>query len=54
MNLKVAEKYVEAFAGMAKTNNTMIVPANLTDVATLVASATKVIRSTSIDAAPRA
>ncbi|MFO1195857.1 MAG: SPFH domain-containing protein [Burkholderiaceae bacterium] len=54
MNLKVAEKYVEAFAGMAKTNNTMIVPANLTDVATLVASATKVIRSTSVDAAPRA
>jgi len=43
VNLKIAEKYIEAFAGMAKTNNTMIVPANLGDLATLVASATKVI-----------
>ena len=43
VNLKVAEKYIEAFAGMAKTNNTMIVPANLGDLATLVASATKVV-----------
>jgi len=31
VNLRVAEKYVEAIAGMAKTNNTMIVPANLGD-----------------------
>ena len=48
VNLKIAEKYVDAFSGMARTNNTMIVPANLTDIASLVASATKVIRSTSI------
>ena len=45
VNLKVAEKYIEAFAGMAKTNNTMIVPSNLGDLATLVASATKVVAS---------
>ncbi len=43
VNLKIAEKYIEAFAGMAKTNNTMIVPSNLGDLATLVASATKVV-----------
>jgi regulator of protease activity HflC (stomatin/prohibitin superfamily) len=55
VNLKVAEKYVEAFSGMAKTNNTMIVPANLGDLATLVASATKVVSSQSqAAAAPKA
>jgi regulator of protease activity HflC (stomatin/prohibitin superfamily) len=46
VNLKVAEKYVEAFAGMARTNNTMIVPSNLADMAGLVAAATRVIRDT--------
>jgi hypothetical protein len=35
VNLKVAERYVEAFSDMAKTNNTMIVPANLADLSTL-------------------
>ena len=38
-NLKVAEQYVTAFSSMAKTNNTMIVPANVADVATLVGTA---------------
>jgi hypothetical protein len=45
VNLKVAEKYVEAFAGLAKTNNTLIVPANLADVATLIGTAMTVLRS---------
>ncbi|MCP5264601.1 MAG: SPFH/Band 7/PHB domain protein [Burkholderiaceae bacterium] len=45
VNLQVAEKYVDALGRMAKTNNTMIVPANLTDVAGLVATATSVIRA---------
>ena len=38
-NLKVAEQYVTAFSSMAKTNNTMIVPSNVADVATLVGTA---------------
>ncbi len=38
-NLKVAEQYITAFSGMAKTNNTMIVPANVADVATLIGTA---------------
>ncbi|MGE5336686.1 MAG: SPFH domain-containing protein [Gemmatimonadota bacterium] len=45
VNLKVAEKYIEAFAGMAKTNNTLIVPANLADVGSLIATAMTVVRS---------
>lgn len=44
VNLQVAEKYIEALGKMAKENNTMIVPANLTDVASLVATATAVVR----------
>ena len=44
VNLRVAEKYVEAIAGMARTNNTMIVPANLGDLSSLVASAMAVVR----------
>jgi regulator of protease activity HflC (stomatin/prohibitin superfamily) len=44
VNLKVAERYVEAFSGMAKTNNTMIVPANLGDLSSLVSTAMAVIK----------
>jgi regulator of protease activity HflC (stomatin/prohibitin superfamily) len=44
VNLKVAERYVEAFSGMAKTNNTMIVPANLGDLSALVSTAMTVIK----------
>jgi regulator of protease activity HflC (stomatin/prohibitin superfamily) len=40
VNLKVAELYIAAFANLAKTGNTLIVPTNLADVATLVTSMT--------------
>jgi len=46
VNLQVAEKYVDALGKLAKENNTMIVPANLADVSSLVAAATSVIRQT--------
>ncbi len=38
-NLKVAELYISAFGNLAKTNNTLIIPSNVSDVAGLVASA---------------
>lgn len=44
VNLKVAEKYVEAFAGLARTNNTLIVPANLADLSTLISAAMAIVR----------
>lgn len=44
VNLKVAEQYVEAFAKLAKTNNSIIVPANLGDMSTLIASAMQVAK----------
>ncbi|HET7404033.1 MAG TPA: SPFH domain-containing protein [Usitatibacter sp.] len=42
-NLKVAGQYIEAFANLAKTSNTLIVPTNVSDVAGLVASAMTVL-----------
>jgi regulator of protease activity HflC (stomatin/prohibitin superfamily) len=42
-NLKVAGQYIEAFANLAKTSNTLIVPGNVSDVAGLVASAMTVL-----------
>ena len=46
INLKVAEQYVNAFAHVAKTTNTLILPANLADVSGLIASAMAVVKST--------
>ena len=45
-NLKVAELYIGALGNLAKTNNTMIVPTNLSDVASVVASAMTVLDRT--------
>jgi regulator of protease activity HflC (stomatin/prohibitin superfamily) len=46
VQLKVAEKAVEAYAQLAQKNNTMIVPGNMTEVAALVGSAMTLMRST--------
>ena len=51
-NLKVAELYIGAFGNLAKTNNTMIVPSNLADVASVVASAMTVLDRTRAGAKP--
>ena len=45
MNLKVAEQYVQAFQNMASTNNTLIVPANMGDLSTLISSAMKIVET---------
>ncbi len=44
VNLRVAERYVDAFSGLAKTNNTLIVPSNLADIGTLIATAMTVVK----------
>lgn len=44
VNLKVAEKYVEAFSHVAKQGNTLILPGNLADMAGLVGTAMSIIR----------
>lgn len=47
-NLKVAELYVGAFGNLAKAGNTLIVPSNLTDVASMVSSAMTVLGKTNV------
>jgi regulator of protease activity HflC (stomatin/prohibitin superfamily) len=51
-NLKIAEEYIGALGNLAKTNNTMIVPTNLADVASVVASAMTVLDRTRAGAKP--
>jgi len=45
VNLKVAEQYVEAFSKLARTGNSIIVPANLSDISGLIASAMQVVKA---------
>ena len=44
VSLRVAERYVDAFANLAKTNNTLIVPGNLGEMSTLIASAMQIAK----------
>ena len=44
VNLKVAEKYVEAFAHVAKEGTTLILPNNLADMGAMIAAAMSVIK----------
>lgn len=44
VNLKVAEQYVSAFSQLAKTNNAIIVPANVSEISSLIASAMQVVK----------
>ena len=45
-NLEVAKGYIKEFGNLAKENNTMILPANLTDVASMVTAAMSTIKQT--------
>ena len=43
VNLRIAEQYISEFGNLAKENNTMIIPSNLSDVAGVIATAKEVI-----------
>lgn len=45
VQLKVAENLVEQFGKLAKTNNTLILPANFSDMGSMIASAMTIIKS---------
>ena len=45
MQLRVAENYLERFGNLAKEGNTLIVPANLSDVSSMIGAATNVLSS---------
>jgi len=44
MQLRIAEAYIAEFGQLARQGNTFVVPANLTDIASMVALATGVAR----------
>ena len=52
VQLKVAEKAVEAYAQLAQKNNTMIVPGNMTEVSALIGSAMALVKGAGRGAAP--
>jgi regulator of protease activity HflC (stomatin/prohibitin superfamily) len=49
VNLRIAEQYLNEFGKLASVNNTMIVPSNLSDISSIIASATAVFKKTSKD-----
>ena len=51
MQLRVAEEYLERFGNLAKQGNTLIVPANLSDVSSMIGVATTVFKQTAEGAA---
>jgi regulator of protease activity HflC (stomatin/prohibitin superfamily) len=46
MRLRVAEQYIEQFGALAKAGNTLVLPANLSDVGSMIALATKLVGGT--------
>jgi len=45
VNLRIAEQYLDEFGNLAKTNNTMIIPSNLADIAGMVQAASSVLKT---------
>jgi regulator of protease activity HflC (stomatin/prohibitin superfamily) len=52
VNLRIAEQWIGEFGKLAQTNNTMIVPQNLSDIAGTVAALTKVAKESARTAGP--
>ncbi len=47
VNLRVAEQYITEFGKLAKVNNTMIIPSNMADMASVISTAMNIIKETS-------
>ncbi|MBI9074650.1 MAG: paraslipin [Desulfatibacillum sp.] len=46
VNLRIAESYITEFGKLAKTNNTMLIPSDLSDVSSMVAAIGSVLKDT--------
>jgi regulator of protease activity HflC (stomatin/prohibitin superfamily) len=46
VNLRIAEQYIGEFGKLAKQNNTMIIPTNMADISSIIATATAVLDQT--------
>jgi regulator of protease activity HflC (stomatin/prohibitin superfamily) len=54
VQLRVAEQYITQLGNLAKEANTLVVPANLTDVASMISVAMNAIRQGTVPAGPTA
>ena len=45
MQLRIAEQYIEEFGNLAKAGNTFVVPANLSDISSMITLATGIARA---------
>ena len=52
MQLRIAEQYVEEFGNLAKSSNTLVVPANLTDLSAMMSLATNIAKGPTVGNAP--
>ena len=46
LQLRIAENYLERFGALAKAGNTLILPANMADMASMISAATKIFQET--------
>lgn len=46
VNLRIAQQYLDEFGKLAKTNNTMIIPSDLADIAGVIKTASSVLKTT--------
>ena len=44
MKLRIAEQYIEEFGKIAKAGNTLVIPANLADLSSMIALATNIVK----------
>jgi len=49
VRLRIAEQYIREFGNIAKAGNTLVIPAQLSDVASMVAMATKAFDATKVN-----
>ena len=49
VNLRIAEQYLNEFGKLAKTNNSIIIPSNLSDIAGMIKAAASVIKDKNTD-----
>jgi regulator of protease activity HflC (stomatin/prohibitin superfamily) len=54
MQLRVAEDYIQQFGNLAQKSNTLVVPANLSDIAGMIALATRVFEHSRANGPPAA
>jgi len=53
VNLRIAEQYLQEFGKLAQTNNSLIIPSNLSDIAGIIKSANAVLKEIETEKKPQ-